>query len=184
MFDHDKAIEAAWKKAGRIKKEMERKRKKRKRFFAVTSIIVVCVLGLISWKSTNRLKPDINKDNKPDDECSQEFGSAEIGMSDNPSLLQEELRICEVYQFMLFEGTVYIASTEDIDRIGAAIGTARVRNEEKESITTLFKDVVVYEFEGIEPTIAVIAYYPEEQEYYVYYNSTFGCFVKMTDGKG
>ena len=105
-------------------------------------------------------------------------------MSDNPSLLQEELRICEVYQFMLFEGTVYIASTEDIDRIGAAIGTARVRNEEKESITTLFKDVVVYEFEGIEPTIAVIAYYPEEQEYYVYYNSTFGCFVKMTDGKG
>lgn len=59
MFDHDKAIEAAWKKAKRIEKEMEAKRKKQRRVFAVTSIIAVaCVLGLIGWRSVNRLKPD------------------------------------------------------------------------------------------------------------------------------
>ena len=59
MFDHDKAIKAAWKKAERIEKAMEAKRKKQRRFFAVTSIIAVaCVLGLIGWRSMNRLKPD------------------------------------------------------------------------------------------------------------------------------
>lgn len=59
MFDHDKAIEAAWKKAERIEKEMETKRKKQRRVLAVTSIIAVaCVLGLIGWRSMNRLKPD------------------------------------------------------------------------------------------------------------------------------
>lgn len=59
MFDHDKAIEAAWKKAEQIEKETVAKRKKQRRFFAVTGMIVAaCVLGLIVWKSMNRLKPD------------------------------------------------------------------------------------------------------------------------------
>ena len=73
---------------------------------------------------------------------------------------------------MLFGETEYIASVEDCDCIGAEIGPARVRNEAKESEKTLFKDVVVYEIVGMDPAIAVLVYYPEEQEYYVYYNST------------
>ena len=40
MFDHDKAIEAAWKKAEQIEKETVAKRKKQRRFFAVTGMIV------------------------------------------------------------------------------------------------------------------------------------------------
>ena len=38
---------------------------------------------------------------------------------------------------------------------------------------TLFKDVVVYEFAGLDSSIAVIAYYPVEQEYYVYYSTNY-----------
>ena len=90
-----------------------------------------------------------------------------------PSVPQKNTPVCEIYQFMLWDGNEYIASIENSNRIGSELGFARVRNEEIEGNTTLFKDVVVYEFVGLDSSIAVIAYYPEDQEYYVYYNSTY-----------
>lgn len=90
-----------------------------------------------------------------------------------PTVPEEETPICTIYQFMLFRETEYVASIENCDRIGEEIGTARVRNEEKEGNMTLFKDVVVYEFAGLDSSIAVIAYYPVEQEYYVYYSTNY-----------
>lgn len=80
--------------------------------------------------------------------------------------------LCEEYQFMVWQATEYVASVETCDHIGTEMGTARVRNEEKESETTLFKDVVVYEFVGMDPKIAVVVLFPDEQEYHVYYNGT------------
>ncbi len=65
MLDHDKAIENAWKKAERIEKEMEVKRKKRKKFLVATGMIAAaCVLGLIGWKNVRQLKPDKNVSGK------------------------------------------------------------------------------------------------------------------------
>ena len=90
-----------------------------------------------------------------------------------PTVPEEETPICTIYQFMLFRETEYVASIENCDRIGDEIGTARVRNEENESAKTLFKDVIVYEIVGMDTEVAVLVYYSEEQEYYVYYNGTY-----------
>lgn len=81
--------------------------------------------------------------------------------------------LCEIYQFVLWDENEYIASIENSNHIGSKLGTARVRNEEKESNTTLFKDVDIYEFVGVDTTIAVLVYYPEEQAYYVYYSINY-----------
>lgn len=91
----------------------------------------------------------------------------------NSPIAVEESPVCATYQFMFFRETEYSASIETSNRIGAKLGTSRVRNEEKESKTTLFKDVLVYEIVGTDPSIAVLVYYPEEQEYYVYYNANY-----------
>ena len=91
----------------------------------------------------------------------------------NSPIAVEKSPVCATYQFMFFRETEYSASIETSNRIGAKLGTSRVRNEEKESKTTLFKDVLVYEIVGTDPSIAVLVYYPEEQEYYVYYNANY-----------
>lgn len=65
MLDHDKAIEIAWKKAERIEKEMEvKKRRKRILFIVISMLVLTCMLGLIGWKSVNQLKPSKNITNE------------------------------------------------------------------------------------------------------------------------
>lgn len=90
---------------------------------------------------------------------------------ESPSWSIKELPIVDTYQFLLWGNEEYIASWESSDRIGAELGTARVLNHEKVTNTTLLKDVIVYEYVGMDSGLAVIVYYPEEQEYYVYYNA-------------
>ena len=151
----------------------EPKRRKVHGMIAVAVTFVVLVsLGIVAFWALQEEKGTTNKEPKTDGENSFERTPTN-SVEKNPSTTIGELPVCGIYQFMLWGETEYSASVEDCDRIGAEIGSARVRNEERVSEKTLFKDVVVYEIVGMDPAIAVLVYYPEEQEYYVYYNSTY-----------
>ena len=151
----------------------EPKRRKVHGMIAVAVTFVVLVsLGIVAFWALQEEKGNTNKEPKPDRENSFERTPTN-SVEKNPSPTIGELPVCSIYQFMLLGETEYSASVEDCDRIGAEIGSARVRNEERVSEKTLFKDVVVYEIVGMDTAIAVLVYYPEEQEYYVYYNSTY-----------
>ena len=137
------------------------------------ALIVLVSAGILTHWLLQKEKDSTDKKPKQVEAHSQ-GGTPTITVEpDNSPMPIEKLSVCEIYQFMAWEGTEYIASLEDNDQIGPEIGTARVRNEEKESVATLFKDVIVYEFEGIDSTVAVIVYYPEEQEYHAYYSSAY-----------
>ena len=154
----------------------EPKRRKARGMIAVAVTFVVLVsLGIVAFGALQEEKGNTNKEPKPGREYSKNSfeRTPTNSVEKNPSSAIGELPVCSIYQFMLFGETEYIASVEDCDCIGAEIGSARVRNEAKESEKTLFKDVVVYEIIGMDTAIAVLVYYPEEQEYYVYYNSTY-----------
>lgn len=151
----------------------EPKRRKVHGMIAVAVTFVVLVsLGIVAFWALQEEKGNTNKEPKTDWENSFERTPTN-SVEENPSTTIGELPVCGIYQFMFWGETEYRASVEDCDRIGAEIGSARVRNEAEESEKTLFKDVVVYEIVGMDPAIAVLVYYPEEQEYYVYYNSTY-----------
>lgn len=151
----------------------EPKRRKVHGMIAVAVTFVVLVsLGSVAFWALQEEKGTTNKEPKTDWENSFERIPTN-SVEKNPSTTIGELPVCGIYQFMLWGETEYRASVEDCDRIGAEIGSARVRNEERVSEKTLFKDVVVYEIIGMDTAIAVLVYYPEEQEYYVYYNSTY-----------
>lgn len=158
-----------------VEEEREPKRRKARGMIAVAVTFVVLVsLGIVTFWALQKEKGNSAGTSKPGDEytldnCTQTKPAAEV----TPSSTIGELPVCGIYQFMLWGETEYRASVEDCDRIGAEIGSARVRNEERVSEKTLFKDVVVYEIIGMDTAIAVLVYYPEEQEYYVYYNSTY-----------
>ena len=158
-----------------VEEEREPKRRKVHGMIAVAiTLIVLAFAGIIAHWVLQRDTGNTDKNYKMGGENSlEECSPMPAVIEEDPSSSVEELPVCGIYQFMLWDGTEYIASVEDCDRIGAEMGTARVRNEAKESKETLFKDVVIYEFDGMDPAIAVLVYYPEEQEYYVYYNSTY-----------
>lgn len=156
-----------------VEGEREPKRRKVHGMIAVAVTFVVLVsLGIVAFWALQEEKGTTNKEPKTDWENSFERTPTN-SVEKNPSTTIGELPVCGIYQFMLWGETEYRASVEDCDRIGAEIGSARVRNEERVSEKTLFKDVVVYEIIGMDTAIAVLVYYPEEQEYYVYYNSTY-----------
>lgn len=156
-----------------VEEEREPKRRKVHGMIAVAVTFVVLVsLGIVAFWALQEEKGTTNKEPKTDWENSFERTPTN-SVEKNPSTTIGELPVCGIYQFMLWGETEYRASVEDCDRIGAEIGSARVRNEERVSEKTLFKDVVVYEIIGMDTAIAVLVYYPEEQEYYVYYNSTY-----------
>lgn len=149
------------------------KQKRARGIVGIAATLIVVFLGIVAywyWQGKGKM----GKKSQKGLENSMEYITITPSIiEENPIVPVEKIPICTVYQFMLFGGIEYIASIENCDRIGDEIGTARVRNEEKEGNLTLFKDVVVYEFAGLDSSIAVIAYYPEEQEYYVYYSTNY-----------
>ncbi len=152
----------------------EPKRRKARGMIAVAVTFVALVsIGIVTFWALQKEKGNSDGTSKLGDEYSLGIHTPTNSVEKNPSTTIGELPVCGIYQFMLWGETEYRASVEDCDRIGAEIGSARVRNEERVSEKTLFKDVVVYEIIGMDPAIAVLVYYPEEQEYYVYYNSTY-----------
>ena len=150
---------------------------KRKRFtgtiVVAATLIVLVSAGVLTHWLLQKEKNSTEKGAKQFEVRSKEGPPTITVEPDNSPMPIGKLSVCEIYQFMLWEGTEYIASLEDNVQIGPKIGTARVRNEEKESVATLFKDVIVFEFEGIDSKVAVIVYYPEEQEYHAYYSSAY-----------
>ena len=157
-----------------VEEEREPKRRKVHGMIAVAVTFVALVsIGFVTFWALQKEKGNSDGTSKLGDEYSLGIHTPTNSVEENPSSAIGELPVCSIYQFMLWGETEYIASVEDCDLIGAEIGPARVRNEAKESEKTLFKDVVVYEIIGMDPAIAVLVYYPEEQEYYVYYNSTY-----------
>ena len=156
-----------------VEEEREPKRRKVHGMIAVAvTLVVLASIGIVTFWALQKEKGNSDRPSKLEDEYSLGMHTPTNSGEANPSSAIGELPVCSIYQFMLWGETEYIASVEDCDCIGAEIGSARVRNEAKESEKTLFKDVVVYEIVGMDPAIAVLVYYPEEQEYYVYYNST------------
>ena len=156
-----------------VEEEREPKRRKVHGMIAVAvTLVVLASIGIVTFWALQKEKGNSDRPSKLGDEYSLGMHTPTNSGEANPSSAIGELPVCSIYQFMLWGETEYIASVEDCDCIGAEIGSARVRNEAKESEKTLFKDVVVYEIVGMDPAIAVLVYYPEEQEYYVYYNST------------
>ncbi len=152
----------------------EPKRRKARGMIAVAVTFVALVsIGIVTFWALQKEKGNLDRPSKLGDEYSFGIHTPTNSVEKNPSTAIGELPVCGIYQFMLWGETEYRASVEDCDRIGAEIGSARVRNEERVSEKTLFKDVVVYEIIGMDTAIAVLVYYPEEQEYYVYYNSTY-----------
>lgn len=153
----------------------EPKRRKARGMIAVAVTFVALVsIGIVTFWALQKEKGNSDGTSKPGDEYTLDNSTPTKPAAEvTPSPTIGELPVCGIYQFMLFGETEYSASVEDCDLIGAEIGPARVRNEAEESEKTLFKDVVVYEIVGMDPAIAVLVYYPEEQEYYVYYNSTY-----------
>lgn len=157
-----------------VKEEREPIRKKGRGMIAVAvTLVVLASIGIVTFWALQKEKGNPDRPSKLGDEYSYGIHTPTNSVEKNPSTTIGELPVCGIYQFMLWGETEYRASVEDCDRIGAEIGSARVRNEERVSEKTLFKDVVVYEIIGMDPAIAVLVYYPEEQEYYVYYNSTY-----------
>lgn len=141
------------------------------RMMAVAAALIVLVsVGFAThWllqKENGKINTDISSDERSGNRLNVTVEPVK------PSMPVGELALCEIYQFMRWRDTEYIASLEDCDCIGAELGTARVRNEEKETAETLFKDVIVYEFVGIDSSIAVIVFFPEAREYYVYYGNS------------
>ena len=156
-----------------VEEEREPKRRKVHGMIAVAvTLVVLASIGIVTFWALQKEKGNSDRPSKLGDGYSLGMHTPTNSGEANPSSAIGELPVCSIYQFMLLGETEYIASVEDCDCIGAEIGSARVRNEAKESEKTLFKDVVVYEIVGMDPAIAVLVYYPEEQEYYVYYNST------------
>ncbi len=152
----------------------EPKRRKARGMIAVAvTLVVLASIGIVTFWALQKEKGNSDRPSKLGDEYSFGIHTPTNSVEKNPSTAIGELPVCGIYQFMLWGETEYRASVEDCDRIGAEIGSARVRNEERVSEKTLFKDVVVYEIIGMDTAIAVLVYYPEEQEYYVYYNSTY-----------
>ena len=157
-----------------VKEEREPKRRKGRGMIAVAvTLVVLASIGIVTFWALQKEKGNSDRPSKLGDEYSLGIHTPTNSVEKNPSTAIGELPVCGIYQFMLWGETEYRASVEDCDRIGAEIGSARVRNEERVSEKTLFKDVVVYEIIGMDTAIAVLVYYPEEQEYYVYYNSTY-----------
>ncbi len=157
-----------------VEEEREPKRRKARGMIAVAvTLVVLASIGIVTFWALQKEKGNSDRPSKLGDEYSLGIHTPTNSVEKNPSTTIGELPVCGIYQFMLWGETEYRASVEDCDRIGAEIGSARVRNEERVSEKTLFKDVVVYEIVGMDPAIAVLVYYPEEQEYYVYYNSTY-----------
>lgn len=160
-----------------VEEEREPKRRKARGMIAVAVTFVALVsIGIVIFWALQKEKGNSDGTSKPGDEYTLDNSNStptKPAAEVTPSPTIGELPVCGIYQFMLWGETEYRASVEDCDRIGAEIGSARVRNEERVSEKTLFKDVVVYEIVGMDPAIAVLVYYPEEQEYYVYYNSTY-----------
>ena len=157
-----------------VEEEREPKRRKVHGMIAVAvTLVVLASIGIVTFWALQKEKGNSDRPSKLGDEYSCGIHTPTNSVEENPSSAIGELPVCGIYQFMLWGETEYRASVEDCDRIGAEIGSARVRNEERVSEKTLFKDVVVYEIIGMDTAIAVLVYYPEEQEYYVYYNSTY-----------
>lgn len=157
-----------------VEEEREPKRRKARGMIAVAvTLVVLASIGIVTFWALQKEKGNSDRPSKLGDEYSLGIHTPTNSVEKNPSTTIGELPVCGIYQFMLWGETEYRASVEDCDRIGAEIGSARVRNEERVSEKTLFKDVVVYEIIGMDTAIAVLVYYPEEQEYYVYYNSTY-----------
>ena len=157
-----------------VDEEREPKRRKARGMIAVAvTLVVLASIGIVTFWALQKEKGNSDRPSKLGDEYSFGIHTPTNSVEKNPSTAIGELPVCGIYQFMLWGETEYRASVEDCDRIGAEIGSARVRNEERVSEKTLFKDVVVYEIIGMDTAIAVLVYYPEEQEYYVYYNSTY-----------
>lgn len=157
-----------------VEEEREPKRRKARGMIAVAvTLVVLASIGIVTFWALQKEKGNSDRPSKLGDEYSFGIHTPTNSVEKNPSTAIGELPVCGIYQFMLWGETEYRASVEDCDRIGAEIGSARVRNEERVSEKTLFKDVVVYEIIGMDTAIAVLVYYPEEQEYYVYYNSTY-----------
>lgn len=157
-----------------VKEEREPKRRKARGMIAVAvTLVVLASIGIVTFWALQKKKGNSDRPSKLGDEYSFGIHTPTNSVEKNPPTAIGELPVCGIYQFMLLGETEYRASVEDCDRIGAEIGSARVRNEERVSEKTLFKDVVVYEIIGMDTAIAVLVYYPEEQEYYVYYNSTY-----------
>lgn len=151
------------------------KRRKIQRMIVVATVLIIFVsAGVFVYWLLQREKGSTVDDGKTrGDHYSVSFQLTGVVEPDNTPIPVEESPVCATYQFMNLRETEYNASFESCDRIGAEIGIARVRNEHEESETTLFKDVVVYEIDGMDSAIAVLVYYPEEQEYYVYYNANY-----------
>ncbi len=150
---------------------------RRKKLYIIAACIMIVIFGIVLASVTHWLLQ--GKTGNAD----EEYKSNDIYVEKAPtpthysieqgSSMRNNTPACEIYQFLLLGDVEYIASIEHSDRIGAEIGAAKVRNEEKESKMTLYKDVIIYEVVGVDTTIAVLVYYPEEKEYYVYYNSLY-----------
>ena len=151
---------------------------RRKKLYIIASCIMIVIFGIVLASVTHwLLQRKTGNVDKGD-----ESGKAYVGNVPTPThytvdqvspLPPNNTPLCEIYQFMLWDENEYIASIENSNHIGSKLGTARVRNEEKEGNMTLFKDVDIYEFVGVDTTIAVLVYYPEEQAYYVYYSINY-----------
>ena len=148
-------------------------RKFRKTIAVVAVLIILASAGVVTHWLLQRKTESADKEPETDKIYTLEDNTPTPSIVELDPTLSIEEPICSLYQFMLWGKIEYIASVEYCDRIGAKIGTAKVRNEEKESEMTLYKDVIIYEIVGMDTAIAVLVYYPEDQEYYVYYNSTY-----------
>ncbi|MBR6999425.1 MAG: hypothetical protein IKI01_02280 [Lachnospiraceae bacterium] len=151
---------------------------RRKKLYIIAACIMIVIFGIVLASVTHWLLQ--GKTGNADEEYEANDIYVEkaptpthYSIEQGSSLRNNNTSLCEIYQFLLFGEVEYSASIEHSDRIGAEIGAAKVRNEEKESKTTLYKDVIIYEVVGVDTTIAVLVYYPEEKEYYVYYNSLY-----------
>lgn len=150
---------------------------RRKRLYIIASCIMIVIFGIILASVTHwllqRKTGNVDMEYESDVIYVEKAPTPTHYSIEQGSSIRKNTPVCEIYQFMLWDENEYIASIENSNRIGSELGFARVRNEEIEGNTTLFKDVVVYEFVGLDSSIAVIAYYPEEQEYYVYYSINY-----------
>lgn len=148
-------------------------RKSHKKIVVVTVLMILASAGIVTHWLLQRKTGNVDKGDGSGKAYVEKAPTPTHYSIEQGSSIRNNTPVCEIYQFMLWDENEYIASIENSNRIGSELGFARVRNEEIEGNTTLFKDVVVYELVGLDSSIAVIAYYPEEQEYYVYYSINY-----------
>lgn len=137
-------------------------RKLRKMIVVVIALIILVSAGIVI--NQKRINERVTEEGSE---------SGERTIEPVTQLYEEGVNAAERYQFLLFDGALYLSSQEERNDVGVIIGSFTVTGDEsgiKNGNITDGRKVDVYESTGFAESMMVLVFFPEEQKYYAYYN--------------